>query len=248
MRCVVVAVGLLAAAEAAAEAKVQKYGESPKNMAAELRVGAYTPFIDRGLAVGSSGTAPFAYARTFGGSSMLLGELEIDRQFFTAFGSIALAATVGYTEKYGRALDATGAATPEVTALQLLPMKASVVYRFDWLNLRYHIPLVPYVKGGFALTHWWMSKGGKTEVVNGVPGLGWSYGLVASGGLMFLLDVLDPRLARDFDTGVGVNHTYIFGEFNFAEINNFGRTTSSGHLAALDLSARYWMFGLAFEY
>jgi hypothetical protein len=47
---------------------------------------------------------------------------------------------------------------------------------------------------------------------------------------------------------VGVNHSYLFAEFNIAEVNDFGRKTPSGVPNALDLSARFAMFGLAFEF
>ncbi len=179
---------------------------------------------------------------------MLLGELEIERQFFQKFGSIAAGASLGYAEKFSHAVTANGTLTDEATSIRILPMKILAVYRFEWLNIKYCIPLVPFVKLGLNLTYWWTSKGAGTEVAEGVAGVGWSYGPVVMGGLAFVLDSLDPRLARDFDTGIGVNHTYLFGEFNFAEVNDFGRKTINGLPYALDLSGRFAMFGLAFEY
>jgi D-methionine transport system permease protein len=40
-----------------------------------------------------------------------------------------------------------------------------------------------------------------------------AFGLSFTAGLSFMLDFLDQRLARDFDSSVGVNHTYLFAEF-----------------------------------
>ncbi len=232
--------------------------ESPRNMVIEIKLGSYYPYVDRPLSQIDGGcdisknTCP--YQRILG-AAMLLAEIEVERQLFQKFGSAALGASLGYAEKYGRAISDTGSETSEPTALRVLPMRAHVAYRFDYAAIRWGIPLVPYVKGGFQLVHWWATKGAQTEVAaNQSTGAGWSYGLVATGGLAFMLDVLDRRLARDFDTGMGVNHTYLFAEFNYAEVNNFGQKTRladgtpTNINAALDLSARYFMFGLAFEY
>jgi hypothetical protein len=60
-------------------------------------------------------------------------------------------------------------------------------------------------------------------------------------GVSLLLDVLEPRFARDFDTSLGVNHSYLFAEYTYAKVNNFGGE-------GFNLSDRYWMFGLALDY
>jgi hypothetical protein len=244
-------VAALAASSALAEsiANAPNYGESPKNMAVELRLGAYLPMVDSAFT-----TSPGPYQKTFGNGMMLLGELEIDRQLWQRFGSIAIGISGGYTEKYGHAIaDTTGATTGEAVSLQLIPLKLLAVYRFDWLQQKYGIPLVPFAKFGLAATYWWASKGGQLEMADGMNGRNVSWGVAGMAGIAFLLDILDPRLARDFDSGVGVNHSYIFAEFNFTEINNFGAHTAGTATvpsvpAALDLSGRFAMFGLAFEY
>lgn len=223
----------------------EKSRESPRNMVAEVRLGSYYPWVDRTLDC-QPGQCP--YARVLKGA-MLLVELEVERQLFQKFGSAAIGFSAGYAEKYGHAIDSTGAETSEATSLRILPMKLLGVYRWDWAALKYGVPLVPYVKLGFQVVHWWTTSASGTEVANSLSGAGWSYGVLGAGGLAFLLDILDPRLARDFDSGMGVNHTYLFGEFNIAEVNNFGmKAAGTQELATLDLSARYFMFGLAFEY
>lgn len=248
MRVLVAAVTLVASgAFAQSIASAPNYGESPRNMVAELRVGPYYPLIDRAF----TGSTP--YSTTFNNSSMWLGEVELERQLFQRLGSLAIGLAAGYAEKYGHAIvtegPTAGSSNGEAVSLKLVPMKALLVYRFDYLMTKYNVPLVPFAKAGFELAHWWTSKGTMTpEVADNVSGVGWSYGIVASIGACFLLDILDPRLARDFDTGVGINHSYLFAEFNFNEVNDFGRSTSNGTKNALDLSARFVMFGLAFEY
>jgi hypothetical protein len=179
---------------------------------------------------------------------MLLVEAEIERQLWQRHGSVAIGFSLGYGEKFGRTI-AEGVTTSEATSLRVIPMRALAVYRWDYASIRWGVPLVPYVKAGFQLVHWWTSKGTGTEIADGIPGKGFSFGLVGTAGIAFQLDILDRRLARDFDTGMGVNHTYLFGEYNIAEVNNFGAKQDDGvTAAALDLSARYFMFGLGFEF
>lgn len=119
-------------------------------------------------------------------------------------------------------------------------MKALLVYRWDYAAVKWSIPLVPYLKGGAVFAPWWVTKGGEIEVVDGLRAQGFNVGIVFTGGLALQLDFLDRRLARDFDTSAGVNHTYLFAEWSLQELNLTGRQ--------LDLSSRHWMFGLAFEF
>jgi hypothetical protein len=232
MTRVALAVALLAGA--ASEAK-EIAGESARSMLLEFKLSPYTPLIDRPF----TGTKP--YQQVFGGGPMLLGELEVDYHLFQRFGSLAVGLSGGYAEKYGRAVDdATGAQTSQATGLMLVPLKALAVYRFDWLSLKYDVPLVPYAKGGLVVMPWWVTSGSALEVDNGVRGAGVSVGLAGVLGLALTLDFLDPRLARDFDTGVGVNHTYLFAEFALQEMGLFQK-------GSLDLSSRHWSFGLGFE-
>jgi hypothetical protein len=219
--------------------------ESPRNMVAEIRLGSFYPWVDRPLNC-TPGSCP--YQSVLGGA-MLLFEVEVERELFNKVGSASIGATLGYAEKYGHAIT-PDASAGEATGLRILPMKVLASYRFDWTALRWGIPLVPYVKLGFELVHWWVMKGNGTEVANdGLSGAGFTFGIVGAAGLAFMLDPLDPRLARDFDNEMGVNHTYLFAEYNIAEVNGFGAKLADGATAAyLDLSGRFAMFGLAFEF
>lgn len=238
------ALAALSLSQTAVFPNTEAKSESPRSMVTEVRLGSYYPWVDRGA---TCAPAECPYRKSFGGA-MLLAELEVERQLFQAFGSAAVGLSIGYAEKFSHAIATnTGETTGEAIALRVLPMKALAVYRFDWAALRYHVPLVPYVKLGFELVYWWAAKGKGTEVAEGIAGNGLSYGVVGALGLAFLLDILDPRLARDFDTGMGVNHTYLFGEYNIAEVNNFGQKVGDVP-ATLDVSARFFMFGIAFEY
>lgn len=212
--------------------------QSPRTGAVEFKLGGFKPRIDEESGLG--GKTPFE--DTFQSNSMLLFELEIERFLYKGIGTAGLGFSAGYAEKYGNAVvTETGANAAEKTALKVVPLRLNLFYKFDYAAFKWGIPLVPYVKGGLVYTPWWVNKGDETEVANGNTASGgkWGYGL--TGGVAFLLDVLEPRFARDFDTDVGINHSYIFAEYSYSEVNNFGG-------AGFNLGSRHWMFGLALDY
>ena len=241
---------LLAAAAASADEfggvtlEGQRKGESPRRMFFEVKLSPYTPLLDRPFASLPAEERP--YYAIFGGGPLLMGEVQLDYQFFQKFGSLAGGLSVGYGEKFGKAIvAATGERADQSTGLRLLPLKAVLTYRFDWPKLKWSIPLVPYVKGAFVAMPWWIVNGGEVEVFQGERGEGIKFGLAGTLGLALELDFLDPRLARDFDGSIGVNHTYIFAEGTFQEMNVFSKTDPNAK--PFELSSQHFMFGLGFE-
>ncbi len=226
----------LLAAPALAQADEEVSVSSPKTSALELRFGGYYPDIDS-----EPGLSTPVFRNTFGTSSLLLFELEYDYQVFQKLGSLAVGFSAGYAEKYAPAITVTGQPSAEKTAFKVLPLKLLAVYRFDYAAVKWGVPLVPYVKGGLAYMPWWIDKGTGIEFVGGRRGAGGKWGYVGVAGLSFMLDFLEPRLARDFDTNAGVNHSYLFAEYNVQRIDDFGGP-------GFDLSSRHWMFGFAVEF
>lgn len=210
--------------------------QSPRSGSVELRLGGYRPQLG-----GEDGLSEDPFAKVFGGSNMLLFEAEVQRFFYQGIGSAGVSVSLGYAEKYAAALLPGGGKSAERTGFHVLPIHLRGVYRFDYPAFRWGIPLVPYIKPGLIYMPWWVTKGGEIETVNGVEGRGGKFGWEVAGGVSFLLDVLEPRLARDFDTDVGVNHSYLFVEYTYAKVNNFGGE-------GFNLSDSYWMFGLALDY
>lgn len=215
--------------------------ETPRTMFIEVKLSPYTPLLDRPFMDLPENQRP--YYAVFGGGPMLMGELEVDYQFFQKFGSLAGALSVGYAEKFGRSIDAVSMERVEQsTGLRIVPIKAMLVYRFDWLKENHRIPLVPYLKGAFVGMPWWVVNGGTVELSNVQRGEGIKFGFAGTLGLALELDFLDQRLARDFDSSVGVNHTYLFAEGTIQEMNLFG-----GGARGFDLSSKHFMFGLGVE-
>ncbi len=216
--------------------------ETPRQMYFEAKLSPYTPLLDRPFLGLPEASRP--YYAVFGGGPMLLGEVEMDYQFFQKFGSLAGAVSVGYAEKFGKAIDETsGQRVDQSTGLRILPIKAMLVYRWDYAKEKFNIPLVPYVKAAFVAMPYWLLNGTDVELYGVARGEGVKFGLAGVLGLALQLDFLDQRLARDFDSSVGVNHTYLFAEGTIQEMNLFN-TSATG----LDFSSRHFMFGLGFEF
>ena len=120
--------------------------------------------------------------------------------------------SAGYAEKYAATVTEDGVETAEKTALKVVPLRLNAFYKFDYPAFRWSVPLVPYAQAGAHLHALVDQQGRRHPGAEGRSGKGgrWGYGLTL--GASFLLDVLEPRLARDFDTDLGVNHSYFFAE------------------------------------
>lgn len=214
----------------------------PSNMI-EIKLGGYKPKIDSDPSL--NGHTP--YADTFGGGSMLLFELEVERELWHRFGSLGIGVSVGYSEKYGSAqYDSSGGGalsgpSGDKTSLKVIPLKAMAVYRFDYPALHWGFPVVPYVKGGFTVEPWWVTKGSGVEYSGGARAAGFKGGYGGVFGLALMLDYAEAALGRDFRSDYGVFHSYLFAEFNDWQVQSFRNT-------GLNLSGQYFMFGFAFEF
>jgi len=113
------------------------------------------------------------------------------------------------------------------TSLRILPLTLALTYRLDLFASRF--PLVPYARVALERYQWWVTSGGGSTSP-GLPGLdsgtgatnGWSGAL----GLAFLLDFLDPTLAREMDRDIGINNTYLYVQAGKATVDDFGSRKS----------------------
>ncbi|MGO9831209.1 MAG: MXAN_2562 family outer membrane beta-barrel protein [Myxococcaceae bacterium] len=208
----------------------------PNSTILELKLGFYQPRVGD-----SPGATSDAYVQTFGNSPMLLGQVEVDHSFWHKYGYLGIGFSVGYGEKYAKALLADGSPSGESTGLIVLPIRLMAVYRYDVLAHLYHIPLVPYAELGGVCYPWWTNKGGSVEVVNGNKGSGFRFGWGFTLGLALELDFLNPTYAREAREDSGIYHFYLFGEFNDDFADNFGAK-------GINLGAAYFTFGIAFEF
>jgi hypothetical protein len=231
---------------------------TPKEWAMELRFGPYAPDVDSGI--GSSATATYngaPYKTVFGGKRHLMSQLEFDWQFFQAFGSLAVGAAIGYYNVSAKAFtaDANGNCVPDktttsgcelsgdTTSLRLIPVSALLVYRWDVAAERWSIPFVPYVKLGLNYTFWQVNDGnGNVPSYAGGHGSGGTLGWQAAAGMSLLLDILDSEAARGLDMETGVNHSYVFFEWNNVDASGLGMSNR------LHVGDSRWVLGLMFEF
>lgn len=216
------------------------HGESPQYGAFEMRFGRYVPDVDSSVPHGT----PFK--DTFRNSNRYMFGLEVDWQLirFPHVGTLGPGVGWGYTRATGYAhlTYAPATVSGEQTALSVMPFYLVGVLRADVLARDFGIPVVPYAKLGVGYALWWATDGGTTSVQNGVSGHGTSYGPQYGLGAMFLLDPLDAQTARDADNSVGINNSYIFGEWYGSELDGFGSKSR------MNVGANTWVLGLAIEF
>lgn len=208
--------------------------ESPVDMLFEAKLGPYTP---DGLGA--------TYEEFFGDDTRVLFEVELDYQLYRGWGSLAIAGGLGYTNATGSAQTTTGEPAIDETTLNVMPLRLSAVYRWDWFWLRFDFPFTLYGKVGLDYWVWWITGGDDETSVNaaGEEGSGGTFGWHGAGGVAFVLDWLAPAMAANFDVEWGVNNSYLFAEFIYSQIDNFGAE------GAFDLSNDGTFFiGLALEF
>lgn len=216
------------------------YKPTPRWFHVELKFGPYKPEVDQEFGGGAS-----PYKDIFGGSQRLMTQATGDVLFLKLHGSLGVGGTVGYFQATGKALAEDGTRSADKTTLQVMPFVLSLVYRWDYPAVRWNVPLVPYVRAGIAYTFWWITKGnGDTAAFSpGHKARGGTWGYQVNLGLAFLLDILEPSSAKKLDMEAGINHSYLFCEFVYNAIDDFGSKSS------IDLSMTYSLLaGLSVEF
>jgi hypothetical protein len=240
------AVGLVAPAGASAQAtlstlEIERSYESPITGMLEIRLSPFDPAIDEELA----GADP--WDDVFGDRNPWNLEFAYDYQVWRGIGSLGVTGEVGYVRVKGRAIAGDGSRSPDQTRFSRVPLRVGAVYRFDYLQTRWNVPFVLSLKAGLDY-HFWRTKGpeGVSTTDDGsgdtLRGRGATHGWHAGVGVQLLLDWFAPGMARGFDSSVGVNNSYLFGEYRWEGIDDFGDEKS------WDLSSPSFVFGLAFEF
>jgi len=211
--------------------------ESPQDVAIEFRFGRYVPNADEGL----NGTP---YESTFGTDNRYYGGLEFDWQLLRIpyLGTLSPGFGIGFTKSSAKGLLEDGRVSGQDTGLEILPMYLVGVLRADVVAKKTPIPLVPYAKLGVGFAFWRATDAGEAAEVDGVSGRGHSYGPQFALGGMLMLDVFDPMDARTADANIGLNHSYVFGEWYVSKLDGFGAKDQ------LQVGTNTWTVGLAFEF
>lgn len=183
------------------------------------------------------------YREVFGAKRMWLFEGELDYHLWQGFGTLSAGLAAGYGVVYGHGIVArTDESARDLTALKTVPLRALAVYRFDWLDRRFGIPLVPFGKAGLAHTLWWVTDGnGEVARFGEDRAFGGKWGYQLAAGLGLSLSFFDPILDREFDADFGVNSVFLHAQYAILTADNLGG-------AGIDLSDSTWLFGLGFEF
>lgn len=208
--------------------------ESPVDMMAEFKAGPYTPD-----SLGS------AFSQHFGDNSGFIIEGEYDWQFWRGVGSLGVGFHLAYGNISGKALEESGEESIDSTELHWLPLRISLVYRFDYLWTRFNFPFTLYAKAGFDYAFYWIVDGSDSVATadDDSKGYGGTFGFHVVAGLAFVLDWLAPDMEKSFDVEWGINNSYLFAEFMYSNINNFGAK------GAFDLSDKAtFHIGLGLEF
>lgn len=203
----------------------------------EYKLGPYLPMVDAEFDNGP-------YEEFFGGSSMLYGELAFDHHIWQDIGKLSIGVHAGYGRVRGVVRSATGEEldADERASFRIIPLRTSLVYRYDYSALHHGVPLVPVLKAGLNYNFWRAKDpGGDTSVANDARGSGGQAGWHFTAGLHLHLNFLDPSSAAAFDMTWGIANSYLFFEHTWNRVGDFGD-------ADINLSANHWAIGLAFEY
>lgn len=230
--------------------------ESPQNFALELRGGGYYPSLQP--------DGRMAYDQIFGQRNASAGPFiafggEFDWQILRLgpVASLGVGAQAWYGWVEARApLQSSIMANPtmaelwersvQTTSINAVPLSALAVLRVDGLARAVRwLPFVPYAKLGMSYAFWWVNSGNSTATTTGArpqAATGGSLGWNATLGVALMLDLFEPGLARQFDTTMGVNHSYLFFEGYMMNLQGFGGRPQ------LDVGTFTWSAGIALEF
>jgi hypothetical protein len=224
----------------------------------EFKMGPYLPDVDRKY--DGPGLGP--YATIFGETNdrgvavddprpFPMPAVAFEWQFVYLAGPLALAAQVAFfRDKAGALLttpmpdDTSVRSSADDVVFGMVPLAVQVGYRFEYPADRIRIPLVPYAKFGPAYGFWWTKEGsGKiARDSQGNRGSGGVWGFQLNAGLMLRLDFIEPDTSKRLDQITGINHTYLFGEYQLSRLDNFGIGNS------IELGDSTFFAGLAIEF
>jgi hypothetical protein len=230
---------------------------SPQRFALEFKMGPFLPDVDRK----HTGPGLGPYATIFGrtdSTGMAIDQprafpmpaIAFDWQFVYLAGPLGVGVQAGFFRDKANALvteptaDGSLRSAADETTLAILPLALLLSYRLELLPDRLRVPLVPYAKAGLAYSLYWVKDGSGSIARNsrGEAGRGGVPGLQINAGAMLRLDFIEPSTAKKLDTSTGINHTYVFGEYQLSRVDSFGVGQS------ISLGDSTWFAGLAIEF
>ena len=218
-----------------------------------VRVGPYVPDIDKQF-----GMEPGPYGEMFG-DYQIMPMLDIDRIIWRGFGQLGIGGSIGYMQKTAKAWadgSIPGApmrerSTGDTNTFRPLPLALTAVYRFTYLDDRFGIPIVPYVRGGLSYYLWWFRTNGETSSAcwdgtqtpdcDADKAIGATIGVQGSLGVAIRAERIDPDAATSMRAS-GIQHAGFYAELSLAKVDGFGRDEK------LSVGDTTWFAGVNFEF
>lgn len=183
----------------------------------ELRFGPYTPNIDDGP------DANGLYQKYFDGDAMFYFGLEVDwlPLYIPYVGSLGAGFGWGVTTGSGKTFvrGSTVEASAE-TSLTIFPMYASGVFRADGILRELHVPIVPYLKGGFGFAAWNVGSPNEASVGRSPGDISTGFHFAIGGALA--LNAFDRSAAMAMYESTGIRYANLFGEFMMQNLGQDG--------------------------
>jgi len=242
---------------------------------AGIKVGPYTPDIDKQVGVNSTtGMGPYQamfgnyYTRNAQGELVgndahvyqILPMLDVERIIWTGAGQVGIGGTLGYMQKtayaYVENSDASQVRRERSTAsentFRLIPFALTATYRLTQLDDLYGIPIVPYLRGGLSYYVWWL-KGPSGDIAKVCKDGSMTDGCEANKAYGGTLGVqasvgLAIRAERiDKDAARSMRQSGIQHAGFFAELM-FAKVNGLGSDTKLSVGDNTWFGGVNFEF
>jgi hypothetical protein len=199
----------------------------PPDWGFEFGLSMYRPAVD------SEFDGKHPYRDTFGSGRHMMWQAGVERYLLHTIGTFGVALRAGYYKVTARAfLDDGVSRSGDDTALQLIPLVLSAVYKANGLPGLRRVPITPYAKAGLSGVFWRAMNTGAAQVS------GFSPGWHVAGGVMLGLNWLgDGVVAPNAIADPGA----LFFEWDYAAINGLGLTD------ALRVGDNTWYAGIMFD-
>jgi hypothetical protein len=230
---------------------------TPQRFALEFKMGPFLPDVDREYSGAGLGPYAMVFGRTDSTGAAIdqprafpMPVVAFDWQFVYLAGPLGVGVQAGFFRDKAQALIADPLpgenlrSAADKTSFAMIPLALLLSYRFELMADRLRVPLVPYAKAGLAYSLYWNKSGSGNLARNsrGEAALGGVPGFQANVGAMLRMDFIEPGTAKKLDVLTGINHTYLFGEFQYSRVDNFGVGRS------ISLGDSTWFAGLAIEF
>ncbi len=213
-----------------------------------FRLGPYWPHIDDKFDM-----SPGPYQTLFSDGKGFLPMGDFHVLVPTSFGQLGLGISGGYFNNDAPSYKGMGnnrtLSAANRTAINLVPLELTALYRASQIDDAWGIPIVPYLRGGLGYYIWWITTNDAVAQAGCDAGgnnctdraVGASLGLVGAAGLAIRAERIDAEAARSMREN-GIEHSGFYAEVSTAWVDGFGNEKK------MSLGDTTWFAGIDFEF